>query len=147
MEQVQLWSAIMTFLKAYFKLTEKATWIIFIEARSTKTFFNLYNIWTWWNKYFWFTVTAQPPANPDTRHYPFLTSIIQLMSQTLMSINLLTHWATNNSMYLASRVSFDRKIEGDSAREVLAIKFLSALHDGAFKSQSYVFMELKLLRS
>ena len=35
----------------------------------------------------------------------------------------------------ASGVSFDRKIEGDSAaRRVLAIKFLSALHDGAFKS-------------
>ena len=51
-------------------------------------------------------------------------------------------------MYPASGVSFDRKIEGDSAaRRVLAIKFLSALHDGAFKSQSEVFMELKLLRS
>ena len=51
-------------------------------------------------------------------------------------------------MYPASGVSFDRKIEGDSAaRRVLAIKFLSALHDGAFKSQSQVFMELKLLRS
>ena len=51
------------------------------------------------------------------------------------------------AIYPASRVSFDRKIEGDSAPRVLAIKFLSALHDGAFKSQSQVFMELKLLRS
>ena len=51
-------------------------------------------------------------------------------------------------MYPASGVSFDRKIEGDSAaRRVLPIKFLSALHDGALKSQSEVFMELKLLRS